>query len=1020
MKNKWSLVLAGIICLPLMMFGQFKHIPDGNTVRPVELEPIQDIRDGLPKVLEETSPFIPATLGYFQVVPKGLQVISRDINNFPSFIKGMPIGLSPNIDAEILGRTYVQYFDKMFAIQTPNEELAIVKIDLDEIGMEHIRISQNYKGLPVYGAEFVVHCKEGRIISSNGRLYPSPTLPTLEVKNLLEESELISIVESYEGKSIRTLKEADIKMFGIDQFKSELVIYHKNNEANQAALVYHVKVYFDLLHPHDYFIDAVSGTMINSFEAICKLHNPFDHEDGAKILPPDGPAVATAKDLFNINRTINTYEAGSSFYMLDASRAMFNNTLSDMPDEPVGVIWTIDAFNTSPQNNNFNYDHITSSNNSWDHKTAVSAHYNAGKAYEYFEDTHNRESINGNGGNVISIVNVSEANGSGMDNAFWNGAAMFYGNGNVAFEPLAKALDVAGHELSHGVVQSTANLEYQGESGAMNESFADIFGAMIDRNDWKMGEDIVKLSSFPSGALRDMENPHNGGNSLGDPGWQPDHMNEKYTGSQDNGGVHINSGITNHAYYLFAEEVSKETAEKVFYRALTKYLTKSSKFIDLRNAVLQSSTDLFNNTVVNEAAAAFDAVGIFGGSGGDYENDVNENPGEELILFTNSDFDGLKIVNDQLSLIADPLSNSSVISKPSVTDDGSEVVFIGTDLKMHYIFIDWDNSTVDESIIQNQAIWRNVVISKDGNRVAAITDDLDNIVSVFDFNLGEWNDYELYNPTFSEGVSTGDVDFADAMEFDFSGEWVMYDAQSTINSNTSQDIEYWDIGFINVFDENSNNWAGGDIQKLFTQLPENTNIGNPAFSKNSPYILAFDYIDPNSNWIYGANIETGDVGEIFQNSGLGYPSYSNDDSKLIFDNKWLFGIDIAVVDLASNKITAADNPSVFIENARWGVWFSNGERDLAEVLELEHGLGTFSVYPNPVKNQLIFETDVQISGNVRLNIYNNLGLKMIQSELQILKGADINQLDVSDLIPGQYILSLDFGSQQLNTIFIKL
>ena len=79
-----------------------------------------------------------------------------------------------------------------------------------------------------------------------------------------------------------------------------------------------------------------------------------------------------------------------------------------------------------------------------------------------------------------------------MDNAFWNGAAMFYGNGDQAFNaPLAKALDVAGHEMSHGVIQNSAGLEYVSQSGALNESFADIFGVMIERENWQLGEDIV-------------------------------------------------------------------------------------------------------------------------------------------------------------------------------------------------------------------------------------------------------------------------------------------------------------------------------------------------------------------------------------------------------------------------------------------------------------------------------------------------------------------------------------------------
>ena len=82
--------------------------------------------------------------------------------------------------------------------------------------------------------------------------------------------------------------------------------------------------------------------------------------------------------------------------------------------------------------------------------------------------------------------------------------------------------------MTHGVIQSTANLEYQGESGALNESFADVFGTMIDRDDWKIGEDVVKTSFFPSGALRDLENPHNGAPTNNfDKGWQPRHYNER-------------------------------------------------------------------------------------------------------------------------------------------------------------------------------------------------------------------------------------------------------------------------------------------------------------------------------------------------------------------------------------------------------------------------------------------------------------------------------------------------------------
>jgi hypothetical protein len=268
-------------------------------------------------------------------------------------------------------------------------------------------------------------------------------------------------------------------------------------------------------------------------------------------------------------------------------------------------------------------------------------------------------------------------------------------------------------------------------------------------------------------------------------------------------------------------------------------------------------------------------------------------------------------------------------------------------------------------------------------------------------------------------VFTGDVDYADAMEFDFSGEWVMYDAQSTIPSNNSQDIVYWDIGFLNVFNENTNSFTDGEIQKLFTQLPENTNIGNPAFSKKSPYIVAFDYIDPNSNLILGSNIETGDVGEIFQNSSLGYPSYSNDDKKLIFDNEWLFGIDIAVVDLASNKIQAANNPEIFIENARWGTWFSNGDRILADVLNFNETDQQFRIFPNPAGEFLVLESELDQAMDVQVSIMDMLGRTQYQQRINLAQNKDLQNIGVSQLIPGQYVLKLRFNDSEVSKLFIK-
>lgn len=151
---------------------------------------------------------------------------------------------------------------------------------------------------------------------------------------------------------------------------------------------------------------------------------------------------------------------------------------------------------------------------------------------------------------------------------------MFYGNGAQSFMPLARGLDVAGHEMSHGVIESTANLDYEGESGAINESFADVFGVLIDRDDWKVGEDVVRLGEFPSGALRNIGDPHNGAQTNDFGRWQPRHVNEQYKGTADNGGVHINSGIPNYAFYLFVQEMAKHLMKQQQKELLKKYTTK--------------------------------------------------------------------------------------------------------------------------------------------------------------------------------------------------------------------------------------------------------------------------------------------------------------------------------------------------------------------------------------------------------------------------------------------------------------
>lgn len=941
-----------------------------------------------------------------------------------------------SLDAQ--AKDYLAAVRSVLKLEDPAAEFQLVKQDDDELGFTHLRLQQQWQGVPVYGAEAILHQKDGKFFRFDGRFYQSPKqVADVNATVSGEQAAQAALAQVANYEVVKNLTPAELQLIAGQQTQQELVIFHAPDAPTQPRLAWHVTVIPNITARYSFFIDAKSGEVLHQHSELCKIAGHFHgklptmpndcqpQQEAQPFLampPLDGPATANANDLFGQSRLINTYSVSNTYFLIDASQTMYNAAQSNFPDEPVGTIWTIDAQNTSPENNNFGAVHITSNNNTWNNPKAVSAHYHAEKAYDYFKNTFNRNSINGLGGNIVSLINVVEGDGSQMDNAFWNGEAMFYGNGNQAFNaPLAKALDVAGHEMSHGVVQATANLEYLGESGALNESFADIFGAMIDRNDWLMGEDVTNPDFFPTGALRDLSNPHNGGSSLNDNGWQPAHYTERYSGGDDNGGVHINSGIPNKAFSLFATSVGKDKAEQVFYRALSQYLTKSSAFIDCRNAVIQAATDLHgaNSTEVNAAKSAFDAVGIGAGSGSDNQNDIGSNPGDQYIVMSDTDFGALYIFTPDGQEIANPLTDTAPLSRPSVTDDGSVIVFIDENNIMKAITLDWANGTTNEQVIHNDPIWTNVAISKDGSRLAALTTDNDNRIHVYDFGLQQWEEFELYNPTTAQNGPTSDnVVYADVLEWDVTGQWVMYDALSRINTSGADDIEYWDIGFIYVWA--GNGFGNGHVEKLFSSLPENVSIGDPTFSKNSDYIIAFDYFDEFNDEYYllASNVETGDVGTIFQSTDLTWPNYSTQDNRLVFDAEDNDGNQVlAFISLASDKINASGNASVFLDQGRWGVWFANGDRVL-DSKELSQTLG-LQVYPNPTNGQIQLDFTIEKAGDAQIQIFDLMGRSVLSQSFVAAPGQNHQQVQTENLLEGTYFLRLGMAQGSTTMKFVK-
>lgn len=255
--------------------------------------------------------------------------------------------------------------------------------------------------------------------------------------------------------------------------------------------------------------------------------------------------------------------------------------------------------------------------------TASDAYKFAGVTYNFFKAKFGRDSFNGSGAALHSSVHF----GYKYVNAYWDGSQMVYGDGDGVYaSAFARDQDVVVHELTHAVTQYEANLVYQGQSGALNEAYSDIMAAAADAYaaggvraaTWNLAE-AIWTPGKAGDAMRYMNNPTKDGQST-------DYYPERYTGKEDNGGVHLNSGIANLAFYLtvaggkhprgktstVVPALGIDKGAAIYYRALTEYLSSNATFQDARNATAQAATELYGADAAAAVHAAWTAVGVPG------------------------------------------------------------------------------------------------------------------------------------------------------------------------------------------------------------------------------------------------------------------------------------------------------------------------------------------------------------------------------------------------------------------------
>jgi Zn-dependent metalloprotease len=463
---------------------------------------------------------------------------------------------------------------------------------VDANGTEHVRFDRTYRGLPVLGGDVVIHSRNGVLKGASQTLMTSgrPGItPTISANRAIVEA----------GARFGT------GFVGVPT--SRLVIYARNTAPTLAHEVTFSGVKADQTPTDMHFVvDAKSGRVLDKWDTI----------ETANVL-------GTGKSLYSGDVSINTNSTSTGYEMRDTTRGGtyttdFANGSTSKPG--TGTIFT-------------DTDNIWGTNTTASRQSAgADAHYGVAMTWDYYKNVHGRNGIANDGKGAYNRTHV----GRNYVNAFWSDGCfcMSYGDGDgVTYGPLVN-LDVAGHEMSHGVTSRSANLTYSGESGGLNESNSDIFGTMVefyannarDPGDYEIGEMLYISNPGYTKAFRYMYNPALEGAGRSVNCWYSG------IGSLD---VHYSSGPSNHYFYLLAEGsapktwpngtygsptcnnstvtgIGRDAAAKIQYRALTVYMTSSTNYAGDRAASLNAAADLYGagSTQYNAVAAAWSAVGV--------------------------------------------------------------------------------------------------------------------------------------------------------------------------------------------------------------------------------------------------------------------------------------------------------------------------------------------------------------------------------------------------------------------------
>ncbi|MFE6944112.1 M4 family metallopeptidase [Streptomyces chartreusis] len=485
---------------------------------------------------------------------------------------------------------------------TAAQDTRVRDVVVDSDGAQHVRYDRTYHRLPVLGGDFVVHLKKDGTYRGASRAVARPI-------------SLKSVSPGVSGPRAADLAATALRAVNVGETLKKLT--------SRPELV------VDALHGAPklaWRTDAVAQDSLGNPVARTVL---TDAGTGRQIDAWDSIETASGdgKSLYAGTVPLQTTASGSSYQLKDATRG--GTYTGDAANKTDLCILTI-CLNRAPATVFTDADNHWGTGASADRSTAaVDAQYGTDATWDYYRDVHGRNGIAGDGKGSFNRVHY----GNAYNNAFWDDSCfcMTYGDGDgTQLGPLV-SLDVAGHEMSHGVTSKTAALTYSGESGGLNEATSDIFGSLVefhadnssDPGDYLIGEKVVR-SGLGRDALRYMDKPSRDGVSV-----------DCWSTSTAQLDVHYSSGVGNHFAYLLAEGsgartvngvsynsptcdgssvsgIGRDKLGKIWYRALTVYMTSSTKYAGARTATLSAAKDLYGAGSAEEraVAAAWSAVNV--------------------------------------------------------------------------------------------------------------------------------------------------------------------------------------------------------------------------------------------------------------------------------------------------------------------------------------------------------------------------------------------------------------------------